>query len=55
MVWIDGEPENEVIAVEAIKLVEAEAHKSGLTDRVSKFLEEKTGKKVEAVQNFKKR
>lgn len=45
-VWVNGEPDKEVIAVETIKYVESEAHTSGLTDRIAKLLEEKTGKKV---------
>lgn len=48
LVWLNGEaPEMEIIAVEAIKKIEAEAHQSGLTDRVKEFLEKKTGKKIE--------
>ncbi len=45
VVWIDGEPEGELLAVEAIRKVEEESHLSELTDRVSKFLEKKTEKK----------
>jgi len=41
LVWIEGEPENEVIAVEAIKKAEAEAHFEGLTDRIKAFLEKR--------------
>ena len=54
IVWIDGEPEKEVIAVKAIKMVESEAHLTGVTDRVSKFLEEQTGNKVTAATTTKK-
>ncbi len=44
--WIQGEPENEMLAAETIKLVEEKAHTEGLTDEISKFLEKKTkGKK----------
>lgn len=46
-VWIQGEPDNELIAVDAIKKIEKESHISGLTDRIKAFLEEKTGKKIE--------
>jgi len=45
-IWIDGEPEGEVIAVEAIKKVEEEAHLNGLTDRMAEWLEQRTGVKV---------
>ena len=49
IVWIQGEPKNEVLAVEAITYIEANAHRSGLTDEMAKWLEKKTGNKVEAV------
>lgn len=47
VVWIDGTPEGEILAVEAIRKIEAEAHLSGLTNKVKEFLEKKSGKKVE--------
>ena len=53
LVWIDGEPEKEVIAVNALRMVEAQAHLSGVTDRVSKFLEKQTGTKVTAAPAVK--
>ncbi|MBW3012051.1 exosome complex protein Rrp4 [Candidatus Woesearchaeota archaeon] len=40
LVWIKGEPENELLAVETIRLVEKKSHKSGLTEEVEKFLKE---------------
>ncbi len=45
-VWLDGEPEKEVIAVKAIKKIEEEAHLGGLTDRMATWLEKETGVKV---------
>ncbi len=39
VVWIDGAPENETLAVATIRKVEEEAHMSGLTDRIKEFLE----------------
>lgn len=39
LVWIQGEPENEMKAVEAIRKIESESHTSGLTDRMKEFLE----------------
>jgi len=45
--WISGEPEMEVIAVDAIKMIEEQSHVSGLTDKVKDFLEKATGKKLE--------
>lgn len=38
-VWIKGKPENEILIGEAIKLIEKEAHLSGLTDKIKKLLE----------------
>lgn len=45
VVWVQGEPEKEIIATEAIKKIEKLAHMSGLTDEIKKFLE-KTSKGV---------
>ncbi len=39
VVWIQGEPENEIKAEEAIRKIENESHISGLTDRMKEFLE----------------
>jgi len=47
VVWIQGEPEMESIAVDAIKMIENQSHVSGLTDKVKEFLEKATGKKIE--------
>jgi len=46
-IWIDGEPDKENIAVQAIKKIENESHLSGLTERIKEFLEKETGIKVE--------
>lgn len=46
-VWIQGEPDNELLAVKVIKKIEQEAHIPGLTDRIKEFLEKETGKKIE--------
>lgn len=46
--WISGEPEMEVITVNAINMIEEKAHISGLTDQVKAFLEKATGKKIQA-------
>jgi len=48
-VWIDGSPDMELIAIDAIRMIEAQAHLSGLTDRIKAFLKEKTGKDVHPV------
>ncbi|MBW2968575.1 exosome complex protein Rrp4 [Candidatus Woesearchaeota archaeon] len=50
-IWIDGEPEKEVITEETINKIEKEAHTAGLTDNIKKFLEKKTGKKLEVKKN----
>lgn len=47
LLWLNGEPDQEMLAVEAIRKIEAEAHVPGLTERIQKWLSEKTGKKVE--------
>lgn len=47
LVWIRGNPEQEVLAVEAIQKIEREAHVAGLTERMKVFLEEKTGKTID--------
>ena len=39
-IWINGKESDEDLAVRAIKKIEQEAHTSGLTDRMTKFLEE---------------
>ncbi len=41
-VWIKGEPEKEMKAIQAIKIIEKESHKSGLTDKVKKMLRGKS-------------
>jgi exosome complex component RRP4 len=42
-VWIKGESfEDEYLVIQAIEMIEREAHTKGLTDRVKTFLEEKT-------------
>ena len=40
LVWLNGEPKAEVIAVNTIRMIEKESHVSGLTERVQSFLEE---------------
>ncbi len=47
LVWLNGEPEQELLAVESIRKIEVEAHVPGLTDRMKQWLEKKTGKKIE--------
>lgn len=47
LIWVDGEPAQEKIAVDTIKKIEAESHVSGLTDTIKVHLEKVTGKKIE--------
>ena len=39
LIWIDGTPDGELLAVKAIRKIEEESHLSGLTDSVKEFLE----------------
>ncbi|NQU99069.1 RNA-binding protein [Candidatus Woesearchaeota archaeon] len=39
VVWVQGEPEQEVLAVNAIKKIDENSHHSGLTDEIKKFLD----------------
>ena len=41
IVWIQGEPEQEALAVAAMRKIESESHISGLTDRIKAFLDER--------------
>lgn len=42
-IWLDGDPKQEVIAIEAIRKIEEESHVSGLTERITEFLEKACG------------
>jgi exosome complex component RRP4 len=42
-IWLDGEPLDVLKAVQAVQLIEKNAHKMGLTDRVKAFLQEQDG------------
>jgi len=46
LVWIQGEGDKELIAVNAIRKIEEESHLSGLTDKIKQFLEKETKKKL---------
>lgn len=47
LIWLEGLPEKELIAVKAIKKIEKESTLSGLTDMIKAFLEKETGKKLD--------
>ncbi len=49
MVWIEGSPEKEILAVKAIKKIEEEAHIPGLTERIKAFLEKESGLSMAAM------
>ncbi|MFT4283053.1 MAG: exosome complex RNA-binding protein Rrp4 [Candidatus Woesearchaeota archaeon] len=38
IIWLQGEPEGEVLAVKAIKMIEQESHTQGLTQKIMTFL-----------------
>ncbi len=38
IIWLQGTPESEIVAVKAIRKIEAESHTSGLTERIKEFL-----------------
>lgn len=42
LLWLQGEPEKEIITIKAIRMIEKESHKTGLTDKVKEFLEKET-------------
>lgn len=39
-IWISGDSDKELVAVNTIKKIEVEAHKAGLTDSIKKYLDE---------------
>lgn len=41
LIWIKGLPEKEALVAKAIKLIERESHKSGLTDKIKALMEAK--------------
>lgn len=40
LIWLQGNPEDEVLAIQTIKKIEKESHMHGLTDRIKAYLEE---------------
>ena len=46
VIWVEGEPENEIVAVSAVKMVEELAHISGLTEHINQFLDNQKSKIV---------
>ncbi len=42
LVWLNGSPEGEVIAVNTIRMIEKQSHVSGLTERIEEYLAKQT-------------
>jgi len=42
LIWIEGEPMNELLAIQTIRKIEKESHMSGLTDKIKEYLEKNT-------------
>jgi exosome complex component RRP4 len=51
VIWVSGEPKNEIIAVQTIQKIESESHISGLTDVIAQHLTDVTGKTISKNQN----
>jgi len=45
LIWIEGEPVNELLAIQTIRKIGKESHMSGLTDKIKEFLEKNGNKK----------
>jgi exosome complex component RRP4 len=45
LIWLEGTPEKEILAIKCIRKIEEESHLNGLTDKIKLFLE-KTGTTV---------
>ena len=46
LVWIQGEPDKELLVEKTIRKIEKESHLAGLTERIQTFLEKETGAKL---------
>lgn len=46
LVWVQGKPEMEIVAVHAIKMVEEKSHYEGLTEIIKEYLEKATKQKI---------
>ncbi len=43
LIWLDGIPENVAVAMDALNIIQEQAHIKGLTDRIRKYLEDRKG------------
>lgn len=46
LIWMEGAPEDEMLAIASIRKIEEESHLSGLTDKIKEFLEKEAKAKV---------
>lgn len=53
LIWLQGNPEDEVLAVKTIKKIEKEAHRQGLTENIKQFLNENSGSKKQTLSEEK--
>ena len=44
LIWIQGDPEKELLVIQTIRKIESESHLSGLTDKIKEYLEKQTKK-----------
>jgi len=42
LIWLEGTPQEESLAVTTIKMIEKQSHRPGLTEKIKKYLEGKT-------------
>ncbi|PLW80363.1 RNA-binding protein [Candidatus Woesearchaeota archaeon] len=54
IVWIQGEPAGEILAIKTIRMIEEQSHISGLTDKIKEYLE-KNSLKVEGKKDEKQK
>lgn len=47
LIWIDGDPINELLAIQTIRKIEKESHLSGLTEKIKEYLEKSTTQSTE--------
>ena len=47
LIWLNGEPEMEALAIRCIKLIEDNSNLQGLTQEIKGLLEELTGVEIE--------
>lgn len=50
LIWINGTPKGELLAIKAIRKIEQESHLSGLTDRIKEFLDKNKVKTPETTE-----